>query len=53
MINFPDSAILLGAFTQQTEILGLKWRDIDRKNAINLKAKTAQQTKKLFTTGKL
>lgn len=53
MLNWSDKAILYGAFMQHTERLNLKWRDIDRKFAIAVKAKTAQQTKSLATTGKL
>ena len=43
MIEWPDAAILYGMYFQQTERLGLKWRDCDRQFAINLKAKTASQ----------
>lgn len=39
MIEWPDAAILYGMYFQQTERLGLKWRDCDRRFAINLKAK--------------
>ena len=53
MINWPDSAIIYGAFIQHTTRLGLKWRDNDRQFAIAIKAKTAKQTMSLVTTGKL
>ncbi|EPR7483884.1 TPA: hypothetical protein ACGSTL_001194 [Vibrio parahaemolyticus] len=53
MINWPDSAIIYGAFFQHTNRLGLKWRDSDRRFAIGIMAKTAAQTMEIAITGKL
>jgi len=48
MINWPDVALLYNFF-QHTNWLGV----IQTASAIELKAKTAKQTLKLATTGKL
>lgn len=53
MIEWPDKAIIYGMFFQHTIQLGLKWRDCDRKTALNIKSKTASQTMQIARTGKL
>lgn len=53
MIEWPDNAIIYGMFFQHTQRLGFKWRDCDRKTALNIKVKTATQTMEIARTGKL
>lgn len=53
MMEWPDKAIIYGMFFQHKTQLRSKWRDRDRKTALNIKSKTASQTMQIARTGKL